>query len=126
MTKQEYYDLLVEKAFDETMPCVGDGGCFYWKPEGNACAIGVLLPNGHPGQHFFGPVGDLLSSHKDLWSIVPDGMSLRDLTEVQDVHDACGLNKAHSTESFQRRFVRAINSLACFAGVSQTPWEVLS
>jgi len=61
------------------------GGCLYLTPDGNKCAVGCFIPDGHEGQSLRGSVHMLLASHRDL----EDSMPLhRDaLAELQEIHD---------------------------------------
>ena len=40
--------------------------CMYLTPSGDKCAIGCLIPDGHPGQRQEGTVHDLFKAHPDL------------------------------------------------------------
>lgn len=72
----------------------GDERCVYLDPNGNKCAIGCLIPDGHPAQQFRGSLGPLLKTYPDLkkeWEC-----SIVLLFELQCVHDE------HSPESWPR------------------------
>lgn len=44
MNKQEVFTKVQEHFFNMPGPAVEDGGCVYWKADGNRCFVGALLP----------------------------------------------------------------------------------
>lgn len=71
MDRQGIFDKVVKhlltqnrKAQADTM--MGRTMCMYLTPDGNKCAIGCLIPDGHPGQSQEGTVHDLFKAHPDL------------------------------------------------------------
>ena len=41
--------------------------CVYLSDEGRKCAVGLCIPDGHEGQKFDGPIGELMQAHPDLF-----------------------------------------------------------
>lgn len=92
MTQQEFFDKTVahirslpERAFDHDAKV-----CSYLTPDGRKCAIGVHIPDGHPGQKIGGGVAELVYDYPDLAKhVLPegeDGLGLAE--ELQNAHDA--------------------------------------
>lgn len=90
MDLQETFDAVVthlhrqgRRAVDET-----SGHCYYLAPDGSRCAVGALIPDGHPGQHVLGGVEDLLDEFPDLRErIAPTWNHVAMLVGLQLVHD---------------------------------------
>ncbi len=128
-TTQSYYNLLLDHSETGRFPSVKDGvGCAYLDDEGNACGIGVLIPEKKYKQAYEGlvprrppysaecsPLDRLTNEFCDLVeSVVPEGMSLGDLLKVQNAHDSL----SHGTWCHQD-FVNRLNVLPCFANVTK-------
>ncbi len=67
-------------------PC---GGCMYLMPDGNRCAVGAFIPDGHAALASESGVKDLLDFFWDLRELMPfsDGVAL---SAFQRSHDLCG------------------------------------
>ena len=115
MTKQEYYDLLVKSANDGTFPCINPRHmtCTYRGPDNKKCAVGILIsdelynPDWDRGLM---PVNELPDDI--ITKIMPDGMNIIDLRNVQITHDKF-LNRNWSAVEFIER----LNALNCFKDV---------
>lgn len=90
MDLQETFDAVVQhlrqqgrRAVDET-----SNRCVYLAPDGSRCAVGALIPDGHPGQHALGAVEDLLDEFPDLRELIaPTGDHVALLHWLQLAHD---------------------------------------
>lgn len=123
MTKQEYFDLLVQSASDGTFPSItikGDvrDNCRY-RADGTAnckqrCAVGLLIPD-----EMYDPTLEGMSAYKlyhHLESLpIPDGLKLRDLFRIQQAHDSMALVGWDEEE-----FLEVISDLDCFLGVDKS------
>ena len=79
------------------------GICVYQTDDGNRCAIGAFIPDGHEGLQFEGPVNQLLMRYSDLKSYIPFD-DLDALEVFQQVHDGSfsGLDIYQRIENFLR------------------------
>ena len=95
MTKDEYKDLLIKTSEAGHFPAMGrvNNGvtCMYLTPEGRKCAIGILLPDGHDAQKARVSAAFLFDDYPDLKQFIPEGMMVRDLLNIQQVHDHVAL-----------------------------------
>ena len=62
------------------------GTCRYQAENGNRCAIGCFIPDGHDALNFYGDVSNLLENYPDLRDHMPFD-SLTTLNSLQEVHD---------------------------------------
>lgn len=117
MTKQEYYNLLVDSARNGNFPATEPGPlgprCKYRTPDGKKCAAGHLIPD-----HKYSP--DMENRMAVSLRIVaameiPEGMNAWDVRWVQSAHDsqASCVNKPWDAQ----KFITAINDLLCFSDV---------
>lgn len=83
---------------DRPPAMAANGACKYLTPDGRKCAVGLCIPDGHPGQQCDGAVCDLQRRHPDLF--------LNDITQEEvhllgkmqdDLHDAL-VDKLNTTE----------------------------
>lgn len=74
------------------------GTCLYEDYEGNRCAIGAFIPDGHEALSFIGGVDRLLSSdwYPDLYDYMP--LETDALEGLQGVHDMCTPNNNKGKE----------------------------
>lgn len=66
-----------------------EGGYSYESIEGLRCAIGCLIPDGHPALKYGKRVGHLIHSYPDLaelWGVESQD-DIRFLTRLQEIHD---------------------------------------
>lgn len=70
-TKAKILEIL--KARKHTEPASTSDGlsCVYLSDDGNKCAVGMFIPDGHPGQKMTGVVTSLLKVHPDLAALMP-------------------------------------------------------
>lgn len=84
-TKEKIKEALVKgnngyKAFD-----VQRGSCVYLAPDGNKCAVGCFIPDGHPAQKYPGGVKSLVYEFPDLCRKLP--LHPSSLHLLQNIHD---------------------------------------
>lgn len=60
-------------------------GCTYLAANGNKCAVGMFIPDGHRGQEYEGFVTGLLGLYPDLKSVMP--LVVEGLATLQMCHD---------------------------------------
>ncbi len=131
MTRQEYYDLLVRSAGDGTFPSYNmeQGVCEYRSNDKlHACAIGVLIP-APKAKTIIGTLNSIALSAgttnaKGLTMLdiiapyCPEGMSIKDLRTVQQVHDEWAFDCDGDAAHWQGRFfIQALNNLDVFVNV---------
>lgn len=111
MTKQEYYDLLVQCCDDGTFPSSNENrDCLYRGPGNKRCAIGLLIPDDKYNSSMEGV--SITSKIYDVCE-VPEGLTFDDLAEIQNCHDSSG----HIY--FKDSFLRKLNKLKCFEEVKK-------
>ena len=90
MDRLKIFERVRDHLLRQRSHAVRDHECCYLDRHGKRCAIGCLIPDGHPSLHFVGSVDDLIASFPDLkplWGVE----SQRDvdfLNQLQAVHDA--------------------------------------
>jgi hypothetical protein len=84
-TKQKMLKVLLTRNNGKPAQSSDHGVCVYANAEGNHCAVGCFIPDGHPGMELRGTVGDLLASFPTLQKKMPIG--LEGLKALQAVHD---------------------------------------
>lgn len=117
MTKREYYDLLVRSARDGTFPSVDDhGNCRYRGPAGQRCAVGLLIPDDRytPDLEGISAFSQLLAGA--LAGLVPEGLTRKDLSRIQQLHDHHALDEDEQVTVWDAgAFVADLNRLPFFA-----------
>lgn len=63
-----------------------DGACFYLKSDGNKCAVGCFIPEGHIGFNCGGDAYNLLDNNADLVYEMP--LNAKGLITMQRLHDS--------------------------------------
>lgn len=118
ISKQEYYDLLFEAAYDGTFPSYDaeHGRCRYRKIDNDGkehrCAAGVLLL---PEDYVVEASYSNSDNNKKLFEKrLPEGMTLTELQQCQDTHDSCCFGGWES-----ENFITRINRLGCFKDVNR-------
>lgn len=110
--KQEFLDLMIEK-FKQKMYLaqkIESGGCVYRGPNGEACHIGLLIPDSEYRPIFEGHfVHDLMSAG---WFAPPAWITPEELTEVQGVHDTI------TPERSLEEYIKQLLSLSAFEGMA--------
>jgi hypothetical protein len=90
MIKQQIYNkvrdhLLAQK---KRAQFPNGGTCAYITPDGLRCAIGCLIPDGHPALNSRGGVADLVSKYSDLEQYLHvNKVGIRFFEQLQDIHD---------------------------------------
>jgi hypothetical protein len=87
-TKEEYMSLIEERFW--TFPVAQNGICLYrWANHG--CIVGILFPDDHP---LLDVIVDenknstsMFDHHPELVDMIPDGVTVDQLHELQDLHD---------------------------------------
>lgn len=89
MNRQEVFNTVYKKLVAQGKRCANDhGNCFYER-DGMHCAVGHLLPEGHPGMSFQGSVYGLLHNHPDLKETlgIETDTDMDFLSSLQRAHD---------------------------------------
>jgi hypothetical protein len=133
MTKQEYYDLLMDSADNGTFPSADGVCCQYRGPDGKKCAIGLLIADYDYKPEFEGSV---YSCNNKIYGYVKkvEGLTDCDLQKIQRCHDGAvstfidsdndGYEDKivpNSVEDFQKLFKPEINEMPCFDDVIKRP-----
>jgi hypothetical protein len=124
MTKQDYYNLLVQSACDGTFPSYDPVQrlCCYRGPGKKRCAVGLLIPDDKYAVVRKTEGCSIERLLKDCGPQVldwPDDMTEQDLNEVQNCHDTLASPFYRPLGWDARSFVRRLNALECFQDVSQ-------
>ena len=89
LTMQRYFTETVEYLRGQETKAAKGGVCFYLTEDGNKCAIGRWIPDGHEGQGHGRGADSLAVTFPDLagvaWPNCPTGVSLAD--HLQGLHD---------------------------------------
>lgn len=81
-TKEKMSEVIKARPFERA--CVVDGSCLYLNDQGNKCAVGLFIPDGHYAQSYEGDYNNLKNKYPDL----KEKMPLEDMMELQRVHDS--------------------------------------
>lgn len=84
-TKKKILKVLQDRKFARAAYNEAQKVCEYRTKDGNRCAVGLFIPNGHEGLSHSGAVGGLLDAFPDLRKKLPLGE--KGLDFLQDVHD---------------------------------------
>lgn len=68
------------------------GQCQYLTEDGNKCAVGVFIPEGHESQNEIAMVKELLVNYPELTKHMP--LNSKALQWMQAYHDCCGAGEA--------------------------------
>lgn len=88
LTKQEIFNRVATHLLTQRAKAMDEGRCRYLDRQGRRCAVGCLIPDGHPSLTVFASLGFLLITYPDLaegWGLDEDAFSL--LNELQLIHD---------------------------------------
>lgn len=123
MTKRGYYDLLIKSATDGTFPGYGyiesiqKSACMYRTPDGkHKCSVGILIPDEEYSSKMENLVVTTLLKDYPSAVNIPEGMTERETSWVQAVHDSLAGNNWSSQE-----FIKQIGELPCFKEFANTP-----
>ena len=102
--KQKLFNTVYLALIKQGEPAVRNGTCTYLDhTTGHKCAIGHLIPDGHPGQQMRSGVGTLYDVYPELFE---KGADVGFLTEVQVAHDRPYIGRLTGTswvEAFKKR-----------------------
>lgn len=101
MTKQQYFDLIMDCNNKGLFPAVGSLGCAYRGEDGRKCVIGLLIPDCEYEPDLEGKIVDQLFEQYELDYIIPSGMTKTQLYNLQYYHDGAVSN--WNKEVFARR-----------------------
>jgi hypothetical protein len=123
MTKQQYYDLLVETSRSGGFPSVGvHDKCVYRGDNGRKCAVGLLIPDDEYSERWDKDECTGLTCGEEcprgllacVKRHIPEGMKLEDLEDCQSAHDMnTDLNKPWNHAGF----VKLLNGKDFFSDV---------
>lgn len=91
-TKEKMLEVVKARPFEEraVFSFLGEDGivhtiCEYLSKNGNKCAAGLFIPDGHPSQMINDTIGHKLYKHPDLKTVMP--LDTAGMQAFQDVHD---------------------------------------
>src|ERR1700676_2089328 len=88
-TKAKMIEMINNRMLDHPSRQIrGDGtvsGCMYKAGDGNRCAVGVFIPDGHDAENYPSYVNALLIAHPDLEQFMP--LETNALRILQSIHD---------------------------------------
>ena len=89
---QEFFDkvtrhLLTQKVKAMQLNPLGDDQCLYLDSNGNKCAIGCCIPNGHEAQEAKMSVSNLMDCYEDIRELFSN-VSINVLETLQSCHDS--------------------------------------
>lgn len=100
MNKQEIFDKVVTHLLTQKKKALSkDGKCVYLNEDGFKCAIGCLIPDGHPAQYCDGGIQSIIS-----YSDISELFGIRSmywldtpfLKQLQLIHDTCDVVEWYS------------------------------
>ena len=120
-TRQEWLDLLVEKSRAGRFPAIDPNrlpdqcpACQYRTDDGRACAVGVLFPDGViPAECNWQSAQYLFGVRSDLMEYLPEGVTMSEAQQVQEVHDMLAVDPFWD----HQRFVAELLELRVFWGL---------
>lgn len=111
-TKEKMLEVANNRKFTEpaTAPSesmVGENKCVYLAKDGNKCAVGDYIPDGHLGQEFQGDAENLLYHFPDLIKLMP--LDYKALCHFQRAHDKEANDKSKTDGNATRSIIEWIN-----------------
>ena len=94
-TKQKILDVIRARPFEDRA-MDNDGNCVYLAPDGNKCAVGLFIPDGHDGLTYKGSIYELLKACPDLYTYMP--LNVGGMDTLQLTHD--GDNEVYEGSRF--------------------------
>lgn len=88
MTKQEVFDKVAEHLLTQNAKATEGGFCRYKTKSGLKCAVGCLIPDGHPAQSCGGGLSVLLREQRledETLRVLVEHQSM--LIRLQSIHD---------------------------------------
>lgn len=100
MTLQEYFDKTVKHLAEQKTASVGSTSCMYEDEAGRRCAVGVHIPDGHPGLKFEGDIYELLAAFPDLQGVAcpREEIGIELAHNLQVAHDAALIDDEDSED----------------------------
>jgi hypothetical protein len=96
LTKQEQFNLVVTHLREMKRQSSKGVNCYYHAPDGNKCAVGALIPDGHEGALIHGTVETLLTRYPKLRVRIDESLG-RDMQLLHDMrynwNKTGGINK---------------------------------
>lgn len=89
-TKERMIEAIQTRMLDHPSYNTIPNFCVYKALDGNRCAIGVFIPDGHSGEYCNLSVSGLLQSYPDLTDLMP--LPTYALITMQSVHDSVDRN----------------------------------
>jgi len=85
LTRQQMFDIMV-RHLRKQRACFSNnkGMCLYLDANGRKCAVGALIPNGHPAQRSLGDVDNLILNHRKLFKAKDAGFLYTCQRELHD------------------------------------------
>lgn len=119
MTKSEFFKLAEKTSLEGGFPANRtdiDGhfyGCVYRTADGaRACLVGLTIPNDEYRQDMeCGKADTLYETFPQLTKYIPEGMTVDDMLECQEVHDELARDAGPWPHD---KFVSRLASLECF------------
>jgi len=119
MTRQDYYNLLVETSRTGGFPSIDrkkaspwspSGQCLYRGPDGKKCAAGLLIPDELYNPKMEGAVASTTLTP----DLLPEHMTMYDIDRIQAIHD----NSSVSDEWNHKAFVQKLNNNSSFSSLT--------
>jgi hypothetical protein len=82
-TKEKMLKVIKARPFEKASFNDDIDTCLYLNEDGNKCAVGLFIPDGHKGEDFSGDSDRLLRKYPELKKYMPLGH----MREFQKVHD---------------------------------------
>lgn len=87
-TKAGMMQAIRDKMLDHPSKAPDGQTCAYRAADGNRCAVGVFLPDGHPAESSIVNIDQVYTDYIDLRTVLP--LALGGLCAMQIVHDYTG------------------------------------
>jgi len=82
-TKKKMLAVIKKRRYNA--PAIKNGACVYLSSNGNKCAVGLFIPDGHHGQRVEGPSDVLFSLYPELKKVMP--LDVVGMDSLQSIHD---------------------------------------
>ncbi len=109
MNRQEIFNTVYTRLMTQGRRAMNGKACAYLAPNGNRCAVGHLIPDGHAGLMATCDVDSLILRHTDL-------ADLFEIESHEDRHFLMGIQGAHDNcydiRDFRETFKRNMQKIA--------------
>lgn len=121
LTAQQFFDTTITHLFNQRRQAVNASGtCMYRNADGESCAIGVHIPDGHPSLDHEGGWYSLTGMWPDIEDIFPvaddgvvDGEVLDGMAStLQDIHDSDANWSSFKSTVFSSKGLQCLRSYA--------------